>query len=91
MSGKPESVRAAVAGIVRHLGTHPEARDTVEGIRRWWLSGQCGETSDADVLAALEQLLQHGRVTRMTLPDGTELFSGPRAEPEQHGRCEAKN
>ncbi len=85
------SVRAAVAGIVHFLGFHPEARDTAEGIRRWWLAEYDGELSDADVQAALDQLLQHDRVTRMTLPDGTQLYAGKDAVIEQRLQRESKN
>lgn len=82
MDNRPGSVSAAMAGIVRYLESHPEARDTPEGIRRWWLVAESDGFSDMEVTAALAQLLQHGRVTRMTLPDGTELFARGSAIPD---------
>lgn len=75
MDNIPESVRAAMAGILRYLQSHPDARDTPEGIRRWWLVAESGEFSDTEVTAALAHLLQQDKVTRMTLPDGMELFA----------------
>ncbi len=82
MDNRPESVSAAMAGIVSYLESHPDARDTPEGIRRWWLVAVSGEFTDMEVIAALAQLLQHDRVTRMTLPDGTELFARGSAIPD---------
>lgn len=91
MGDRAELVRAAVAGIVSYLGIHAEARDTAEGIRRWWLSDECERFSDSDVMAALEQLIQHDRVTRMTLSDGTELFAGKGATTETQPRRKGRN
>ena len=31
--------RQAEIGILRYLMVHPHARDTVEGIEKWWLPG----------------------------------------------------
>lgn len=84
MGDRDEAVKAAMAGIVCYLNLRPEARDTTEGIRRWWLADVGMELSETDVLAALEQLLQHGRVTCMTLPDGTRLFAGKGVDDNRH-------
>lgn len=83
MGDRSESVRAAMAGIVHYLGMRPGARDTAEGIRRWWLSARDGALTEEDVEAALDQLLQHGRITRMTLPDGSYLYAGSEPQPER--------
>ena len=53
-----ESVRQAEAGILRYLIAHQDARDTIEGIEKWWLPQSC-EFSVADIAAALERLENH--------------------------------
>lgn len=53
-----ESVRQAEAGILRYLIAHQDARDTIEGIEKWWLP-QSREFSVADIAAALERLENH--------------------------------
>ncbi|MCW5665826.1 MAG: hypothetical protein KIT35_18505 [Piscinibacter sp.] len=55
----------AIASAIRgYLAEHPNAADTVEGIRRWWLLGTLGEVPPELVEQALEQLLAQGRVRR---------------------------
>jgi hypothetical protein len=50
-----ESVRQAEAGILRYLIAHQDARDTIEGIEKWWLP-QSSEYGVADIAAALNRL-----------------------------------
>jgi hypothetical protein len=54
-------VRRAEADIVRYLLAHEAARDTVEGIEKWWLSPS-RPYSRADIEAALRDLEQRDLV-----------------------------
>ncbi|TCV94649.1 hypothetical protein EC912_103134 [Luteibacter rhizovicinus] len=65
--------------IVDYLQGHPCAADSVRGIREWWL-GNDTEVDIALVEQALGQLLVQGRVTRVSLPDGSSLYTGPSSD-----------
>lgn len=51
---------------------HPNAADTVEGVRRWWLADPAIPL--ADVEAALGALVERGMLDVRRLPDGTALY-----------------
>ncbi|HEV8332250.1 MAG TPA: hypothetical protein VGQ22_12570 [Steroidobacteraceae bacterium] len=60
-----DRVSEVAAAIVRHLEEHPNAADTEEGIRSWWL--EPGSASAADVSGALERLIRAGSVERVQI------------------------
>lgn len=62
--------------IERYLAKHPNAADSLEGIRRWWLLRQRYEESAQQVQEALEQLLREGVVSKRVLSDGQVLYAG---------------
>jgi hypothetical protein len=68
--------------IARYLTDHPDAADSLDGIRRWWLPRVRLEEATAQLEAALEELLRRGVVVRQVLADGTTLYR--RAEAD-HG------
>jgi hypothetical protein len=74
MDAESMDVAAVAAAIRRYLRDHPNAADTVEGIARWWLSGNAGNTRLANVQRAIEQLVNRGEVARRTLRDGTVIY-----------------
>ena len=50
-----DSARQAEIEILKYLIAHQEARDTVEGIEKWWLP-QSRQYGMADIVAALRHL-----------------------------------
>ena len=58
--GPDEGPMAAARQILNYLIEHPDAKDTMEGILRWWLSKGSGEWKIEDVQEALEFLLSRG-------------------------------
>jgi len=61
--------------IVDYLKAHPRAADSAEGIRHWWL-GDSGATASAEEIErALAQLVGEGLMRRVSLADGTQLYS----------------
>jgi Fe2+ or Zn2+ uptake regulation protein len=60
--------------ILKYLGAHPQAADTVEGIANWWLPRQRYEEEIQKVQQALDDLVERGLVTKTTLADGTILY-----------------
>ncbi|MGH7258621.1 MAG: hypothetical protein ACREIM_09585 [Nitrospiraceae bacterium] len=45
--------------LVGYLSDHPDAKDTIEGIRRWWLPPCRVELHAEDLQWALDYLVEH--------------------------------
>lgn len=61
--------------ISRYLSRHQFAADTVEGICEWWITRQRIEEEQKRVLAALDYLIEHRKITSRHLPDGSLIYS----------------
>ena len=68
---KLEEVTEAIGD---YLARNPGARDSVRGIRDWWLAGLAARPSSRQVLAALALLEAQGRVARQENPEGTSVW-----------------
>lgn len=56
--------------IERYLAAHPNASDTLQGVRDWWLAA-LGETLRLDVVqSALDRLVRGGLVEARPIPGG---------------------
>jgi hypothetical protein len=66
---------ALAQAIVRYLTDHPDAADSLRGIRQWWLGARFLDVSDTQVRSTLEGLVQARRIGRTRLADGTEVYS----------------
>jgi hypothetical protein len=66
-----DSVRLAEQEVLRYLLAHQEARDTLEGIEKWWLP-QIPQYGIADIAAALSDLQQR---------DLVRVWQSPFAQP----------
>lgn len=64
--------------LARYLAEHPEAKDTIEGILRWWLP-EGHEHGAAEVQEALDELVRRGWVVERAFPPRRRLY-GARAE-----------
>ena len=71
--------------ILMYLEEHPDAADTIEGVRQWWLFQRMAAYSRDKVLVALDRLRNEGLIEAVTLSDGQKVFSlpesGRRREP----------
>lgn len=76
MPSDPATVGSIAEAIARYLRAHPEAADSVEGIRQWWLTPLGPPRSVTQVEAALADLLGRGVVVRQEMPDGAVLYHG---------------
>ena len=79
-------VRAVAEEIARYLQQHPEAADSVEGIRRWWIARQRFEESLAAMQKALDYLEQQGVVAKKTFGDQRVYYLKDRKE--EIGQCQ---
>ena len=61
--------------IKRYVTSHPEACDTVEGVREWWIPMQRHFDQLRDVQAALELLQADGHIHSRTGPDGRSRYA----------------
>jgi len=75
MTLSDDAVRVAADLIQQYLTDHPDAADTPNGIRAWWLTG----VSTAVVEAALEDLVARGIVRRQEVPGASPVYSRARA------------
>lgn len=57
--------------IEAYLAGHPGAADNEHGIATWWLPGMGIDATAAQVLDALDVLLQRGLVVVVALPGGS--------------------
>jgi hypothetical protein len=63
-----ESVEQVIREILQYLVEHPDAKDTMEGILKWWLPVGCGKGHER-VQKALDFLTSNGWLTkRETIP-----------------------
>lgn len=67
-------VRIVAASLHDYIARHPDAADSIEGIRRWWLPPSV-VASTADVQAALDSLVAAGLLSRRALPGRGTLYS----------------
>lgn len=79
-SGPTLDLREAVQ---RYLDEHPDAADSLIGIRQWWLPEALRRSSPARIRSALAELIASGEVACQSLPDGTELFFRNERTPRQ--------
>jgi len=65
-----------IAEIIENYVTeHPRAADTAEGIRNWWVAPACYRASREEVQAALDYLVELGRMARVVIAGGTALYA----------------
>ncbi|MEO8136737.1 MAG: hypothetical protein ABI831_22530 [Betaproteobacteria bacterium] len=74
MSDGDDPIQVIVASLLAYLTAHPDAADSIEGIRRWWLPSHT-HARTPDMEAALERLVRMGELTPRQLPDGGVLYA----------------
>ena len=63
------------ASIRRYLEKYPDAADSPEGIRQWWLTEELRMTPTEKLDEALMVMVILGEMQLNILPDGTELYA----------------
>ena len=90
MSPKKQSVEAhdeieqVAEQLLRYLDLNPAAKDTKEGIAKWWIARQRIVESMKAVDAALALLIERGEVLETTLADGTQVYGRRKPHRNSH-------
>ena len=63
-----------VLSILAYLLEHPDARDTAEGVIRWWLPHEDPMLDVSEVLEGLEYLVSKGWVVANTVAGSTVIY-----------------
>ncbi len=60
--------------LLRYMVQHPEAMDTIEGIREWWLRGISQTVSDEMLVMAIKQVESKGWLIRRDMAMSKALY-----------------
>ena len=80
--GVPDEIEQIAEELLRYLSLNVAAKDTKEGIAKWWIARQRIAESLKAVDAALALLIERGEVLETTLADGTKVYG--RREPSNN-------
>ena len=61
--------------VLQYLMSNPGAKDTLEGIRKWWIATRRQEPRSDELQAVLDELIQKGWVVRFK-PTGSKHVYG---------------
>ena len=71
---RPDSQEAVILEIVRYIVAHPEAKDTIEGVMRWWLPEGLPERRREDVEAGLAVLVARGFIVERVIATARKIY-----------------
>lgn len=74
----PDPQATLVRAIVRYLIAHPEAKDTIEGVMRWWLPDGPAEQRREDVEDGLELLVARGWIVKRAIAPARQIYCANR-------------
>jgi hypothetical protein len=69
-----ENVQAVAMEILQYLVQHPHARDTVEGVLKWWLPIHPVPRTKAVVQDALDSLVAQSRLTKRKISHSQDVY-----------------
>jgi hypothetical protein len=55
--------RAVIQGVLHYLVKNPDAKDTIDGVRRWWLPPVCREQPQEEIEETLDFLASKSWLT----------------------------
>jgi len=74
MAEDSDEVSALARDIEIYLKDRPNASDTIEGIRRWWVGSRWMDASMPLMCAAVDLLVQKRLMVVRTLADGSVVY-----------------
>lgn len=85
-AGAAHAMRKLQDAVRGYLLLHPQAADTVVGIRQWWLPDSLRSTSIELIRLALAEMVANGELRCDVLPDGSRLYALARSPVEEGSR-----
>jgi hypothetical protein len=76
MVKQDDQVQYIADKIERYFKEHPNAKDSLEGIRSWWLQGGVAEWAPSQVQKALDHLVEYKKIFRKRVPGDRFVYSG---------------
>jgi hypothetical protein len=70
----PRSHEKVIREILRYCIKHPDAKDTIDGILKWWLPGGNAEWGKEEVQRALDFLTAKGWLTKRETTPAKDLY-----------------
>jgi len=64
-----------VVAILRYVVAHPEAKDTISGIEKWWLSQSISREGKRKIEMSLNMLVAKGWLTGRCSPQAETIYS----------------
>lgn len=77
--------------VLGYLEEHPNAADTAEGIRQWWLYQRMAKLSHVKVKEALDQLQNAELIDAQELDNGDKLFGLIRSRKFETSKLQVKS
>jgi hypothetical protein len=71
LSGRAQRIARS---ILTYLMEHPEAKDSLDGIRLWWVD-EPDQCSEMDIQKATRELSQRGLITSLETAPGSVVFA----------------
>ena len=69
-----DRTRRVARSILAYLAEHPEAKDSLDGIRLWWVD-EPDQCSEMDIQRATRELSQRGLITSLETGPGSVVFA----------------
>ena len=70
-----ETTASITLSVLEHLMSNPGAKDTLEGIRKWWIATRRQEPRSDELQSVLDELLHKGWLVRFK-PRGSKHVYG---------------
>jgi hypothetical protein len=69
-----QSCHMALRHILHYLVTYPDAKDTIQGILRWWLPSAPAEWREEEVQEALDVLVARGWLSQRQTASAQQIY-----------------
>jgi hypothetical protein len=83
--GSPPSRSTVIGEILRYLVEHPDAKDTIDGILRWWIPKGRAEHKKEDVEHAINELVAKGWIVKRETTPSHAVYGVDQHQLEQIG------